>query len=225
MNDSPYREAGLSSSEVTHCLFCGEERRSDGACTKCMAWSGANPVDDTPDAGFACPRCKTTYLRVEGLGRAKVKVCDRCRGLFVPAFQFSVLVNDYVADQPLPVGSFPPPPPSLPDKADPRIELVTCVACRREMDRLQFAVRSGATVDVCNVHGIWLDGGELVAILHFVKTRAELGEVPLSDQEKADRALLDQERLASETRISHVNYLVDVIRSKGRGVFYRRGIH
>ncbi len=210
MNDSPYRAPALSTPEVTHCLFCGEERRPDGACKKCLAWSGASPVDDTPDAGFACPRCKTTYLRVEAMGRAKVKVCDGCHGVFVPAFQFSILVNDYIADQPLPLGSLPPPPPSFSGASDPKIDLVTCVACRREMDRLQFAARSGAVIDVCNMHGIWLDGGELVAVLHFVKTRAELGDVPLSDQEKVDLAVLEHERIDSEARLSRINYLADL---------------
>ena len=147
-------------------------------------------------------------------GRAKVKVCAACHGLFVPALQFSFLVNDYLAGVDLGIGAFPPPPPSLPGRPDPKMEPVTCVACRREMDRVQFASRSGAIVDVCNMHGTWLDGGELVPILHFLKTRAELGDVPLSDQEIEDLKQLDQERSRVENHLFYLNLLDAKIRQR-----------
>ena len=193
MTDSPYRAAAdFVLGEPTHCLFCGEERLPDGGCRKCHAWSGASPSDETPEIGFPCPRCKTVHLRIDAYGRAKVKICDGCHGMFVPALQFSFILNDYVSGVTLPVGSLPPPPPtSASAKIETRVEKIVCIACHREMDRLNFASRSGAIIDVCNVHGMWLDAGELVVMLHFIKTRAELGEVPLSDAEIADSKPVD----------------------------------
>jgi hypothetical protein len=37
------------------------------------------------------------------------------------------------------------------------------------MDRANFAARSGIQVDVCNVHGIWLDAGELYEIVLWLE--------------------------------------------------------
>ena len=43
---------------------------------------------------------------------------------------------------------------------------VSCPACQREMDRLTFAAVSDIVVDTCAArHGIWLDAGELGALL------------------------------------------------------------
>lgn len=142
------------------------------------------PQDDaTPQIGFPCPRCAETFLEPSAFGRATIKVCKQCHGCFVPALQFTFIINDYLDGIELPLGSLPPPPPRKKAGNDPKLERVICIACKRDMDRFNFASRSGAIVDVCSVHGIWLDGGELVPILHYVKTRNELGEVPRSQAE------------------------------------------
>lgn len=119
----------------------------------------------------------------------------KCHGCFVPSLQFSWIVNDYLAGVDLPLGDLPPPPPLPKGAHDPKFDKVVCIACSREMDRFNFASRSGAIVDVCNMHGIWLDAGELVSILHFVKTRHDLGGVPVSDEERHDD-MVAQRRLA-----------------------------
>jgi Zn-finger nucleic acid-binding protein len=37
------------------------------------------------------------------------------------------------------------------------------------MARMNFGRRSGVVVDVCGPHGTWFDGGELDAVLQFVR--------------------------------------------------------
>ena len=200
MSGAPYRIAGdFASTEPTHCLFCGVDRGGDGTCPQCHAWSGAGP-DETPNIGFPCPRCEGESLAPRPFGRAIVKVCAKCRGFFVPALQFSFILNDYLAGVELPIGELPPLPPRPEGTVDPKLAKVTCIACKREMDRLNFASRSDAIIDVCNVHGIWLDAGELVPMLHFAKTRAELGSVPLSDEEKREENEMLRAKLASMAR-------------------------
>jgi len=198
MSEGPYREADSGGSgEVTHCLFCGEERDdATGACLRCKAVTGALRIDDSPDAGFPCPRCSAPLSR-QSFGRATIKACGACRGFFCPALQFSILVNDYASGVALPLDTLAVLPPG---KEVSRLAFVNCIACGSAMDRVNFASRSDAIVDVCASHGIWLDAGELIPILHFVKTRAELGEVPLSEQEIADHAALVAERVASGHR-------------------------
>ncbi|MGH7328925.1 MAG: zf-TFIIB domain-containing protein, partial [Polyangiaceae bacterium] len=179
-------------------------------------WSAAPRDDETPPIGFPCPRCGNA-LEISTFGRAIIKTCAKCRGCFVPALQFSFILNDYVSGVELPMASLPPPlPPSHGPGVDPRLGSVACIACGREMDRINFASRSGAIVDVCNMHGIWLDAGELVPILHFVKTRSELGEVPISDAERDERAELDKERADSEERRFSFNAEMFLVRQAAR---------
>jgi Zn-finger nucleic acid-binding protein len=37
------------------------------------------------------------------------------------------------------------------------------------MNRMNFGIRSGIVLDVCRAHGTWFDGGELGAVLDFVR--------------------------------------------------------
>lgn len=191
-------------------MFCGELRRDDGDCSKCGAWSAASIEDGTPDIGFPCPRCGDSHsLEKTPFGRSVIKLCARCRGFFVPALQMSQIINDYIVGLPLPLGDHPPPPPTVAVAAS-RVPTVTCIACHRDMDRVNFAARSGAIIDICNMHGIWLDAGELVPVLHFIKTRAERGMVPMSENEIESEADAAMRRAVSNAAIAHYDGEIDV---------------
>ncbi len=59
------------------------------------------------------------------------------------------------------------------------LPFVSCPGCKREMDRIAFAGRTKISLDVCTVHGIWFDSGELgkvLGILHFKNTHG--GDLP-----------------------------------------------
>jgi Zn-finger nucleic acid-binding protein len=47
-----------------------------------------------------------------------------------------------------------------------------CPACTEAMARKNFAGASGVVIDVCPVHGAWLDRGKLVALMEFAATGA-----------------------------------------------------
>lgn len=59
------------------------------------------------------------------------------------------------------------------------------------MDRARFAQRAALVVDVCALHGIWLDAGELAGILDFVKQRTT-GQVELDAAERTERDQWDR---------------------------------
>ena len=46
---------------------------------------------------------------------------------------------------------------------------VRCPTCSEMMNRRQFADGSGIVLDVCRLHGTWLDAGELRAVVEFVE--------------------------------------------------------
>jgi Zn-finger nucleic acid-binding protein len=209
MSDSPYRNpADFSTIEPTHCLFCGAERNAHGDCAGCGAIIPPPSNDESLGTGYPCPRCKQMLVPTS-FGRATIKRCEKCHGFFVPSMQFSMVVNDYVGGVELPLGALLPPLP--PGKDIDRIPTVKCVACDKEMDRVNFASRSDAIIDVCTTHGIWLDPGELVPMLHFVKTRADLGEVPLSEEERQELVQMALARDASLDRMHYANVAALVI--------------
>jgi Zn-finger nucleic acid-binding protein len=203
MNDAPYRSSGLGEGEPAVCLFCGWEHDANAnQCQKCGVPCAPPYIEDGLNADFPCPRC-AELLEPTSFGRATIKPCTKCHGIFLPSKQFSIIVNDYLGGTELPLDLILPPLP--PGKEVDRIASVKCIACSKEMDRVNFASRSDAIVDVCTIHGIWVDAGELIPMLHFVKTRAELGEVPLTDAEKQDLIDMEKERDASIERMHYAN--------------------
>ncbi len=203
-------------SDSKSCLFCGGDCDAVGRCKLCNA-DNANAADGVSMGGLPCPRCRVA-LTSKPFGRATIHSCGTCRGIFAGAVQFSMIVHDYIAGVELPLGMLPVNPPSAhPEKdLERNLPTVTCVACVREMDRTNFASRSGAIVDVCAQHGIWIDAGELVPMLHFVKTRAERGTVPLTDEELASESQLANERAASDVRVSVLDGIVARVEANAR---------
>ena len=56
------------------------------------------------------------------------------------------------------------------------------------MTRTVFGRRSGIVVDVCQEHGTWFDGGELDAILQFVRGGGLQVDPPTAAPPAIDRA-------------------------------------
>jgi Zn-finger nucleic acid-binding protein len=166
-----------------HCLFCGGHIQGEGACEVCGA---RREAVDEKRVGARCPRCHEVRLIQFALGPVALQACGRCQGSFLPAAEWDNLLDTF-EDSPLPTdlaipevvapdeagdaGTASPyreaaPPAGLhahsrPDLAAP----VSCPTCETPMDRLEFGGVSKVFVDVCRLHGIWLDGGELAEVL------------------------------------------------------------
>ena len=174
-----------------HCFFCGHVIGADESCESCGA---VRHTRDEKRVRVPCPRCHEVRLFPFALGSVALQSCGRCKGSFVSPKEWDALL-DVFAREPLPeviiadlathgddtVDRSPyrrAAPATPPDEAAPDLdEAVRCPTCGEAMDRLEFAGISGIVVDVCSLHGIWLDGGELERIVSMVHKREE----PLPD--------------------------------------------
>jgi len=142
--------------------------------------------------GLHCPRCGGRLWRVQlDVSAVHVEQCSRCLGCFARAGDFSELLDREEAGKEAALRSFVPVAQGRELPRQTLLGTVKCPHCEREMDRVRFAQRASLIVDVCPPHGIWLDAGELVAILEFVKQRSEGDVVPgpaeREDEEKWNR--------------------------------------
>ena len=107
-----------------------------------------------------------------------VEQCSRCLGCFARTTDFSELLDREDAGQGAALRAFIPVATGRELPRQALLATVNCPHCRREMDRVRFAQRASLIVDVCSTHGIWLDAGELVAVLDFISQRRTGSIVP-----------------------------------------------
>ena len=112
--------------------------------------------------GPLCPRC-TRLLREDEARSARA--CDACQGFFVDHSVLAALVSE---TRPSDHTGPPPRPPRLHTR-ESEVRYAWCPDCGQPMERITFGKRSGVVVDVCPKHGTWFDGGELDAVLEFVR--------------------------------------------------------
>ena len=167
------------------CDYCGaeitlEERGLSGVCPMCYArlLDGARfcmecGVEIAPQAlravheGAVCPRCKGT-LRSRTVGTTALVECGGCAGIWLSAEELDRIcqkteVENLVRQH---LAELEPAQPVMP-AAGPTY--VPCPTCGQLMNRKNFGARSGVIVDVCKLHGVWLDHRELEGILDFVR--------------------------------------------------------
>jgi Zn-finger nucleic acid-binding protein len=194
------------------CLYCGVARKAAGApCAGCGAeppsvpcGACGRPVDAPhthcacgapciawskhPGDGLPCPRCQGPIWRVQlDVTAVHVEQCSRCLGCFARTGDFSELLAREEAGGEMALRRFVPVAAGRELPRQTLLAPVKCPHCRREMDRVRFAQRASLIVDVCPAHGMWLDAGELVAVLEFIKHRSE-GEVAPGQAELEDEA-------------------------------------
>jgi Zn-finger nucleic acid-binding protein/DNA-directed RNA polymerase subunit RPC12/RpoP len=210
---------------TVHCLYCGGTVSADHpvcpvcqaiarfvTCPKCGAKNPAGSDTCTCGASLGsarassappCPRCagRVLVLRRMSDGKSTALQCEGCHGCFVRVRDFSLVVDDSMAGHPVDTKDFVVPASgSLPP--DKLVETTRCPACRKEMDRFHFGVRSPAVVDVCDAHGMWLDAGELAQVVAFAADVAKGEQLPpesAADQQKD--AELETRLRAEETDV------------------------
>jgi Zn-finger nucleic acid-binding protein len=236
----PYREGAPREAADAYCLYCGRQRTSYGhACAGCGAEPPVTacigcgrpvpaPLEvcvcgvacpawaDRASGDLPCPRCGGATLRRVELDVTTVHVeqCARCLGSFVRTRDYSEFLAREQAGEAVGVRHFVPLAPGRELPRQTLLALVHCPHCRKEMERVRFAGHAFLLVDVCAVHGIWLDAGELVSLVNFVKQRASGTELPDPvDQEeermwarvevrmKAEAAVVNRHVTAAETQL------------------------
>ncbi|HQR44515.1 MAG TPA: zinc ribbon domain-containing protein [Thermoanaerobaculia bacterium] len=222
---APVTEADRS---CGHCLSLLATRR----CADCFT---LNPRDaekcsrcgaDLPSeslsvsaAGKLCPECRVPLVgRKTGvLGYAE---CARCGGLFLSNEVFDRVVEgaDARATTRALDGEAPPGPEKLPK----RFHYRKCPFCPGLMTRRNYGAGSGVILDLCGKHGVFLDRGELTAIVDFLENGGR-DRTMRREREKLREevsALESRKRAVSSPagvpgRITEVGALADLLRWLG----------
>ncbi len=106
------------------------------------------------DAGLRCPRCET----VDGLrrvGHLQMSMCTVCKGAFVGFARIEELMQ--TADRPGELERV-----ALQFPVTLSTPALRCPCCNADLQRGFFYQQ---LVDVCEVHGVWFDVGELVSAM------------------------------------------------------------
>lgn len=165
-----------ASKDTTLCAHCGA-RLATVACPACfgMLFLGAKfcphcgaraarcEGPDLPPA--SCPRC-SIEMRSLLVGDTLLRECPACSGLWVDADALDRICSDSQCQTSL-LGKSNPIKAS--GEMEKSIRYLPCPACRKLMNRVNFARCSSVVVDVCRTHGTWFDKHELQRIVQFIK--------------------------------------------------------
>jgi len=122
-----------------------------------------------------CPHCQINLENIK-LTNADLLVhrCNGCYGLFFNPGQVETLLDATVSES-LQINL------QLLDtinqdryQGNKPFKYLKCPVCQAFMNRHVFAYRSGVVVDQCQLHGIWLENGELTHLLEWKSAGGEL---------------------------------------------------
>jgi Zn-finger nucleic acid-binding protein len=185
VNDQrPYRSPELRLG--ASCMLCGAPDTPGAICRECRV-PIAGPDDERALTNASCPRCHVPLVAVALDVTSVVHVCEQCHGIFVPPRAWHLMLTMPERAEEL-EAKLPPRPPAR----GSLIDSVDCPVCARAMERQSFAAISSVVTDTCaDRHGIWLDAGEIGAVIQFVKLRDQVG---------SDRLLQEMELSAMRER-------------------------
>ena len=198
---------------MAKCNSCGGEVIGRAPCPYCGSVQeldlnklGAFKVEDS-DSDRLCPCCDIP-LRTINVGHGEnfnIEQCTSCYGLFFDPDELEALMNkstsevysiklqkiDKLSDQ---------------NFMDDKIVYRKCPICRTLMNRKNFGGRSGIIIDICKDHGIWLDRGELSALLEWKKAGGEI----LKEKMEQKRA----KQLKHKAVQKHQDYISDMSKAE-----------
>lgn len=134
-------------------------------CNHCGAENQRELVED--DVELHCPRCQQSLQGLK-LGSTAASECGACGGIWlvpdtlqrlVTAKEEGAAVVSALAAR-IPTATVPP----------NAVTYIPCPRCRKLMNRTNFGHASGIILDICKTDGLWLDRGELQAVLNFVES-------------------------------------------------------
>ena len=171
------------------CAYCGDRNDID---LKGIHYYTTHE-NDTPRT---CPRCdkplKSIDLKLNG--RFLIDRCDDCLGLFFDPGELEALLdatvkNVFLVDKSGLDGiNLHRQPDQYP------IAYIKCPVCSQLMNRVNFGTRSGVIIDRCKAHGVWLDGGELLHLMEWMKLGGKLLDQERQEQIRKDELKQDMER-------------------------------
>ncbi len=109
-----------------------------------------------------CPRCEIP-LKIHIRGGDEYDLCPECGGLWLDRIEFHRATRTSNVYREVKIKS-----EYLREPGRGHGGYIPCVRCGKLMVRKNFARISGVLIDKCGRHGVWLDGGELEKIRHFI---------------------------------------------------------
>ncbi|MCI0418002.1 MAG: zf-TFIIB domain-containing protein [Acidobacteria bacterium] len=101
------------------------------------------------------------------LGTSQLSECRACGGIWVTKDSFEKICQDREQQEAV-LGRPVLETPEQEATAKPRRVYVPCPACKKLMNRMNFAGCSGIVIDWCKEHGTWLDHTEFPQIIAFI---------------------------------------------------------
>jgi Zn-finger nucleic acid-binding protein len=179
---APYREGPGASGHAAapaRCLYCASIVLAGDAPRACPCCGQDYVATHDKRVGAPCPRCPRETLAPTALDDATVYVCQRCHGCFVHALDWDELLAAADAGERGSLGSLVPPPPGQGPTPRELFASVPCPVCASATQRFEFAGHRGLWVDACPRHGLWLDAGELVAVVQQHEAHPDAIEAPM----------------------------------------------
>ena len=150
-----------------HCKDC--RRPMPHNRVQCV-YCGGSPEKDAP--GFRAPLC----LSCKGVMKSHpdyekaVLQCKHCKSLWFGVGVLERMLAELEVEVELRTSNDPDMPPVVPPKRKPQpVEYRRCPSCDMPMKRENYKRISGIIIDRCLQHGTYLDGGELEALMEFMK--------------------------------------------------------
>jgi len=154
-----------------NCIYCGAPLPLKGLnCNYCNRLNPLNAklieIEKTLDSQNSCPCCKINLvnLKTETL---VLEYCKKCDGIFITEENFTKLIFYKVN----PLSSFNPYYLRFiqdhPRDNRKKLQYYPCPICQENMYMVNYKKNSGVLLDICEEHGIWLDGGELQQIIEW----------------------------------------------------------
>ena len=153
------------------CIFCSAPLPKKGL--KCSYCNRLNPLNekllegaDRVDSKHLCLCCN---LKLEKLDTSSVTLeyCKSCDGVLLEEEEFEKLIS-YNVD---PLSPFNPYYLRFihdhPRDNRKKSQFHPCPICQEMMSVVNYKKESGVLIDICEEHGIWLDGGELQQIVEW----------------------------------------------------------
>ncbi len=183
VRDCPHCSVRLLGVRCKHCFAL--EPPGHATCGKCGHERDLEPLLGPTLLG--CPRCGVSLETADQ--EQGVLECGRCGGMFVGHEALARIMAERRAD-PIdpPRAPFHPPMAGRVDE----VRYLSCPECHTMMNRKNLGSRSGIVVDVCKMHGIWFDAGELTQAVAFAATGGLARAEKVERQRNAEAAAREQ---------------------------------
>jgi len=153
------------------CIYCAAPLPKQGL--NCHYCNRLNPLngqlverEKALTSKNSCPCCQTHLIQLK-IATVTLEYCEQCDGMLITEENFTKLLAYKVN----PLSQFNPYYLRFiqdhPRDNRKKSQFHPCPICQESMKVINYKKNSGVLLDICEEHGIWLDGGELQQIIEW----------------------------------------------------------